>query len=66
MKMYMPHRRADTPWAMTVAIAAPATPKRSPMTITRSSEMLIKQEMTRKYSGERLFPTARRIAENIL
>ena len=48
--------------AIIVAYATPATPMWKQMTNSRSSAVLTTAEKTRKYSGRRESPTARRIA----
>ena len=49
----------DTPWASTVAPAAPATPQPSPRTNQRSSPMLRTVDTARKASGATELPTER-------
>ncbi len=49
----------ETYWAITVASAAPATPRPRPSTNQRSSTMFNTAETARKISGARELPTAR-------
>ena len=50
----------ETYCEMTVASAAPATPRPSPSTNQRSSAMFSRADTARKASGTTLLPTARR------
>ena len=56
----------DTPWEITVAYAAPATPISKPFTNRISSPIFTKVEITRKYKGALLLPIALIIPANIL
>ena len=49
----------ETYWAITVARAAPTTPRPRPSTNQRSSTMFNTAETARKISGARELPTAR-------
>ena len=53
-------------WELMVAMAAPATPRRSPATRIRSKRILTIQLPIRKYKGRLESPTARRIPAPIL
>ena len=57
---------ADSPCAMSVAHAAPATPQPYRRTNTRSSTTLRMDEKMRKYSGMRDFPSALNMDETML
>ncbi len=56
-------RRAESPWAIRVAQAAPATPRPNRPTITRSRAMLNSEEKIRKQRGILDFPSALNIEE---
>ena len=51
--------RPDTPWEMTVARAAPATPALQYRIRSRSRAMFSTEETARKYTGVLLSPRAR-------
>ena len=55
-------KRKDTPWAVTVAIAAPAIPQRKTITNRRSRMMFVIHATIIAYSGVLLSPRDRRIA----
>ena len=58
--------RPDTPWEMTVARAAPATPVWQYRIRSRSRAIFSTEEMARKYTGVLLSPRARITAANRL
>ena len=64
--MFQKTRKTDSSWEMMVAMAAPATPMRSPPTRSRSSAMLVQLAATRYRKGSRELPTARSTPEATL
>ena len=61
-KKYPMMPRAETPWAITVAQAAPATPQPATSTRYRSRATFSTVDTSRKISGAAEFPTLRRAA----
>ena len=59
MRVYRASPIPDTYWEITVASAAPATPRPSPATNQRSSAIFRQAEIARKIRGTREFPSER-------
>ena len=64
--IYNRHSRPETPWEITVAHAAPATPSPKLMIKIRSRATLSTEESSRKNTGVLLSPKARMMPDKIL
>ena len=60
------HARPESPWEITVAMAAPATPRGMTTMRNRSSPMFKREAITRNTTGVLLSPNARSRLERVL